>query len=87
MDEMIAQCTQLMGQMSDMLGGNMMGGSVSGGGSVISAWVSPWYWLGWVFVLGLTAFLVAGFVWTIRLARRPGSNPGAPLAILQRRLA
>ena len=43
MDEMIAQCTQMMGQMSSMLGGNMMGAMMSGSGPVISAWASPWY--------------------------------------------
>lgn len=90
MEEMIAGCTQMMSQMSGMMGGmmggNMMGGSASGG-SLLWPWVSPWYWMGWVLVLGLAVFLIISVVWTIKLARRPSSKPDSPLTILQRRFA
>ena len=87
MDESIAQCTQMIGQMSGMIGSGMMGGMIAGSAPMMAGWASPGYWLGWVLVEALTVFLITAFVWAIRFARRPATRPDTPLAILQRRLA
>ncbi len=81
MDEMIRQCTEMMNGMGNMMGSGMM----SGGGGVW--WVSPWYWLGWAWVLMLLAFIIIAFVWTLRRAGRPIPNTEAPLDVLKRRFA
>ena len=87
MDELIAQCAQMMGQMSGMTGSGMIGGMMTGNGPMLASWASPWYWLVWVLVVALTVFLITAFVWAIRFARRPATHPDTPLAILQLRLA
>ena len=92
MEEMIAQCTEMMGQMQNMMGSGMMGGSMmsNSGGMMASGspWLaSPWYWLGWMLVL---AVLVGLFIALLGVIRRPGPVPAAaekPLMILKRRYA
>lgn len=82
MDNMIAQCTQMM----NMMGGGMMGnGMMSGMLSSGTGWASPWYWFGWAWSLAIVALLVIAVVWTIR---RSGRSPAEmPLVILRRRYA
>ena len=94
MDAMFQQCTQLMSQMSGMLGSGMMGSGTTGAGMMGSAsangmvvWASPWYWFGWVFILALLVLLIAAAVWMIRATRRSAPASETPLNILQRRLA
>ena len=91
MDAMFQQCTQLMSQMSGMIGSGMMGSGMMGiaPAAGMTVWASPWYWFGWVFILALLVLLIAAVVWMIRATRRPqpASRPETPLNILQRRLA
>jgi len=84
MDAMFQQCTQMMNQMSGMMGSGMMG-SAPAIGTVV--WASPWYWFGWVFILALLVLLIAAVVWMIRATRRSAPAPETALNILQRRLA
>jgi uncharacterized membrane protein len=86
-DEMIAQCMQMMSQMNGMMGGNMMGGMMGGNAAMMAGWASPWYWLGWILALAVLTFLITAVVRMIRAARHPAGGPETPLAILQRRLA
>jgi len=91
MDAMFQQCTQMMNQMSGMMGSGMMGSGMMGSAPAIGTvvWASPWYWFGWVFILALLVLLIAAVVWMIRATRRPRPTvgPETPLSILQRRLA
>ena len=86
MDAMLQQCMQMMSQMNGMMGSGMMGGAGANG---MAALTSPWYWVGWVFVLALLVLLIGAVVWMIRATRRPrpAVGPETPLSILQRRLA
>lgn len=85
MEEMIAECTQMMDSMNGMMGmmgGNMMSGSMMGGNII-----TPWWILGWLLVIAVIAAVGLGIVWAVR---RPGSadQPGeTPLTILKRRYA
>lgn len=92
MNEMLKQCTELMSQMGGMMssmGGNMMGGNAMGGGMMASGMglASPWYWLGWVLVIGALFGTVAALIWAIRSLGRTAPQLETPLAILQRRFA
>lgn len=84
MDAMLQQCMQMMGQMNGMMGSGMMGSTVANG---MAALTSPWYWVGWVFVLALLVLLILAVVWMIRATRRSAVVSETPLSILQRRLA
>jgi uncharacterized membrane protein len=91
MEEMIAQCTEMMDQMQNMMGSGMMGGGMMNNSGMMgsgSPWLaSPWYWLGWVLV---PAVLVGLFIALLSVIRRPGHVPAAaetPLMILKRRYA
>ena len=89
MDAMFQQCTQLMSQMTGMMGSGMMGSGMMGSTPLngMAVWASPWYWLGWLFIAALLVLLVTAVVWMIRATRRPAGGPETPLSILQRRLA
>ena len=89
MDAMFQQCTQMMNQMTGMMGSGMMGSGMMGSAPAIGTvvWASPWYWFGWVFILTLMVLLIAAVVWMIRATRRSGAAPETPMNILQRRLA
>jgi uncharacterized membrane protein len=98
MDAMFQQCMQMMSQMngmtlaparsagvaSGMMGSGMMGSAAANG---MVVWASPWFWLGWVFILALSVLLISAVVWMIRATRRSAAAPETPLSILQRRLA
>jgi len=84
MDAMFQQCMQMMSQMNGMMGPGMMGGAGANG---MAALTSPWYWVGWVFVLALLVLLISAVVWMIRATRRSTPAPETALNILQRRLA
>ncbi|MGH2536351.1 MAG: SHOCT domain-containing protein [Candidatus Promineifilaceae bacterium] len=92
MEEMIAQCTEMMARMDsmmDMMGGmmgrGMMSGGMMGNGSPLLA--SPWYWLGWVVVIAVLAGLVVAFAWLIRRVAPWRAPAETPLQILKRRYA
>ena len=90
MEEMIAECTQMMNSMNSMMGDGMMGmmgGGMMSGGMMSGSMITPWWILGWLLVLAVIAAIGLGIVWTVR---RPGSadQPGeTPLVILKRRYA
>lgn len=82
MEEMIAECTQMMNSMNSMMGDGMMGGGMMSG-----SMITPWWILGWLLVIAVIAAIGLAIVWTVR---RPGSTdqPGeTPLTILKRRYA
>lgn len=85
MEEMVQQCTQMMNSMAGMMGGGMMGNGMMIGGA--AGWASPWYWLGWVWVLALLTLIIIACVWTIRSASRPPQVAESSLEILKRRFA
>ncbi len=87
MDEMVAQCNQMMSNMSGMMGSGMMNGGMMGGtmnGSGVW-WASPWFWLGWVMTFALLALVGLALVWVIRRTRSAPAE--SPLDILKRRYA
>lgn len=49
--------------------------------------MSPWFWLGWVLILVVLAFLVVGTFWAIRRLRPATAEPDTPLMILKHRYA
>ncbi len=92
MDNMIAQCTQMMSGMTGngMMGSDMppalaLGASVTGTTTNGIGWASPWYWFGWAWILAILALLVIASIWTIRRSDR--SAVEMPLTILRRRYA
>jgi putative membrane protein len=86
MENMIAQCTEMMKQMMNGTGG-MMGGMMNGGMMDTVWWTSPWYWGGWVLVLALLAAVVIAIVWAVRRAKHTAQSAEKPLDILKRRYA
>ncbi|MGH2535885.1 MAG: SHOCT domain-containing protein [Candidatus Promineifilaceae bacterium] len=89
MEEMIAQCMEMMEQMQSMMDSGMMGrgmlsGQMMGSGSPLLA--SPWYWLGWILVLAVLAGLVVAAILVIRRVA-PAPPAETPLQILKRRYA
>lgn len=85
MEEMIAECTQMMSSMDGMMG--MMGGNTMQGNMMGSNIITPWWILGWLLVITVIAAIGLAIVWTVR---RPGrvDQPGdTPLTILKRRYA
>ena len=91
MEEMIAECTQMMTSMNSMMGNGMMGMMGSGmmqGGMTGNSLVTPWWVLSWLLVIGLIVVMGLGIVWAVRRSGRT-EQPGGdtPLVILKRRFA
>jgi len=84
MDEMIAQCTQLMKEMNAVMSG--MGGGMMGGG-MMGGMMAPWLLLGWALVIGVIAAIMIALVWTVRRSGGSGQRAETPLEILKRRFA
>jgi putative membrane protein len=89
MEEMIAECTQMMNSMNSMMGEGMMG-MMGGGmtpGGMMGSTMAPWWILGWLLVIAVIAAIGLAIVWTVR---RPGGvdQPGTTaMTILKRRYA
>ena len=88
MEEMIAQCTQLMKQMNTMMSGTggMMGSGMMGGG-MMGGMMAPWPFLGWALVIGVIVLIMLAIVWTVRRSSGSIQPTETPLGILKRRLA
>ncbi len=85
MEEMIAECTQMMNSMNNMMGNGMMSGMMQG--RMMGSTMTPWWILGWLLVIAVIIALGLAVVWTLR---RPGNavQPGdTSLTILKRRYA
>ena len=90
MEEMIAECTQMMNSMNSMMGNGMMGMMGSGmmQGGMMGDTMTPWWVLSWLLVIGLIVIIGLGIVWAVRRsggAEQPGGD--TPLVILKRRFA
>ena len=84
MDEMVAQCTQMMSMMQGM--GGMMGSGMMGG-NMMGWMMAPLWFLGWALVIGIVIAVVLAIVWTVRRSSGPGHPTETPLDILKRRYA
>ena len=87
MEEMIAECTQMMTSMNSMMGNGMMGSGMMQGG-MMGDTMTPWWVLSWLLVIGLIVVMGLGIVWAVRRSGRT-EQPGGdtPLVILKRRFA
>ena len=88
MEEMIAQCTQLMQPLTGMMTsmGSMMGGSMMQGG-MMSGMMAPLWILGWALAIAVAAVLVLAIVWAVRRSGSLVHTSEAPVEILKRRYA
>jgi putative membrane protein len=84
--EMIAACTQMMGQMQQMMGQmNRMMGMMGWRGGMMG-WRGDWWFGGaWLFWLVLLALAITVVVLLVR--QRPADGSSAALAVLQVRFA
>lgn len=90
MEEMIAECTQMMNSMNSMMGDGMMGmmgGGMMSGGMMGGNVITPWWILGWLLVIAVIAVIGLAIVWTIRRSGRADQAGDTPLTILKRRYA
>lgn len=91
MEEMIAECTQMMNSMNGMMGEGMMGmmgGGMMPGGMMGGNMITPWWILGWLLVIAVIAAIGLGIVWTFRRPARAVEQRGdTPLTVLKRRYA
>jgi uncharacterized membrane protein len=99
MEEMIAECRQMMNSMNNMMGdgmmgmmgdnmmqGGMMGGSMMEGGTLTGV-MTPWWILGWLLVIGAIVAMGLVVVWAFRRPGRADQPGDTPLTILKRRYA
>ena len=93
MEEMIAECTQMMNSMNNMMGGGMMGmmggGMMQGGmmGGMTNGVMTSWWILSWLLVIAVIAAIGLAVVWTLRRPGRAGQPGDTALTILKRRYA
>lgn len=90
MEEMIAECTQMMNSMNSMVGDGMMGmmgGGMMSGGTMGNNIITPWWILGWLLVIAAIAAIGLAIVWTMRRPNRADQPGDTPLTILKRRYA
>jgi putative membrane protein len=87
MDEMIAQCTEMMLQMNGMMSGmgSMVGGGMRGG--MTTQLMAPWWILAWALVIAVAAALVLAVVWAVRRPSTSVQTGETPTQILKRRYA
>lgn len=90
MEEMFAQCTEMMEEMGPMMGQMMDGGGMMGGmmdGMMGSGMMATWMILSWILLLALVVAVALAIVWMMRRLR-PAEQPiETPYMILKRRYA
>ena len=89
MEEMIAECTQMMNSMNSMMGDGMMGMMGSGmmPGGMMGGTMTPWWVLSWLLIIGLLVVIGLIIVWAVRRSGGTGQPGETPLTILKRRYA
>ncbi len=89
MEEMIAECTQMMNSMNSMMGESMMG-MMGGGmmpGGMMSGTMTPWWILGWLLIIAVIVAIGLVIVWALRRPGQADQTGDMPLTILKRRYA